>query len=73
MRTIRNAISELFGLIVEDGYVAIGALLALAAAYGLTRDGALGPVAIVGWILIVLTATALMGSLARAARLHRQG
>jgi hypothetical protein len=73
MRAIRNALSELFGLIVEDGYVAIGALLALAAAYGLTRDSLLGPVELVGWILILLTAAALMGSLVKAARRRRDG
>jgi hypothetical protein len=73
MRAIRNALSELFGLIVEDGYVAIGAIVALAAAYGLTRNSLLGPVELVGWILIVLTAAALMGSLVQAARRHRDG
>lgn len=65
MRAIRNALSELFGLIVEDGYVAIGAIVALGAAYGLTRNSLLGPVLLVGWILILLTAAALMGSLVK--------
>jgi apolipoprotein N-acyltransferase len=71
VRAIRNAVSELLGLVVEDGYVAIGALLALAVAYALTRDRFLGPVQLVGWILVALVAVALMGSLVRAARRHR--
>lgn len=68
MRTLRTALTELLGLVVEDGYVALGALLALGTAYGLTRDAVLGPVEVVGWMLVALTALALLGSLARAAR-----
>jgi hypothetical protein len=73
MRAIKNTLTELVGLVVEDGYVAVGAVTALIAAYALTRDRALGPREAVGWILVVLTAASLIGSLVRTARHHRAG
>jgi hypothetical protein len=67
MRQLTNAIKELVGLLVEDGFVAVGALLAIAAAYGLTRPSALGPTPVVGGVLFLLLVGALAASLSRAA------
>lgn len=70
MRALRTALAEVVGLVVEDGYVAVGAVLALLATYGMTREAVFGPRQQVGWALLVLSALALLGSVRRAARAH---
>lgn len=68
MRWILNAAKELVGLVIEDGFVAVGAVLAIAAGYVLTRSAAIGPEPVVGGLIFLLLAGALLGSLTRTAR-----
>lgn len=71
MTWLVNAVKELTGLLVEDGFVAIGAVLAIGAGYVLTRAGVIGPKPVVGALIFLLLAGALLGSLTRAARQAR--
>ena len=71
MRWVLDAAKELMGLIVEDGFVALGAVIAIAAGYVLTRAAVIGPRPAVGGLIFVLLAGALLASLTRAARQAR--
>gem|GEM_PF-6730623 len=68
MTALRHALKELVGLVVEDGFVAIGAILSIAVGYLLTRDAVLGPTVTVGVLIVVMLAASLGVSLVRAAR-----
>ena len=68
MQWLVNAVEEIVGLVVEDGFVAVGAAIAIAVGYVLTRDSVIGPEPIVGAIIFLLLAGALLASLVRAGR-----
>jgi hypothetical protein len=68
MRALRHAARELVGLVVEDGFVALGALVSIAIGYVLSRDAVLGPTVTVGVLIVAMLAASLGVSLVRAAR-----
>jgi hypothetical protein len=58
--------STLYGLLVDDGQLAIGAILALAITWGVaaaTGDGARG---LLGWLLLVMVLVLVVANLYRA-------
>ncbi len=71
-RAVAEAARELYGLVVEDGFVAIGALAAIAVCGLLTREGLLGPSLLAGIALFVLLAASLLGSLRREVKGRRR-
>lgn len=66
MRLLRNVWLELVSLLVDDGFLAIAALVAIAATWALTRDGAIGTSDLAGWILFMLLAGSVVISVRRA-------
>jgi hypothetical protein len=71
MTFVRAALAALYGLVVDDGFVAAGALLAIVTAFVLSRDSVLGPSVVVGFTLLALCAGSLAWSLVRSARTGR--
>lgn len=65
---MREVIAALVGLIVDDGLLAGGTVLAILAAYLLSRSSALGPAGLVGWLLFAGLVASLVASLRRAIR-----
>jgi membrane protein implicated in regulation of membrane protease activity len=65
-KVIMTAVREAFGLLVDDGAVAIGILLAVGASALLGAPGLLGSGDAVGWVLFALVWLALAVSLRRA-------
>jgi len=61
---------ELWSLIVDDGFLAIAALVAVAITWALTRDDLLGPVVLAGWLLLAMLAISLYVSVRRAIARH---
>lgn len=66
LRAVRTAGREAFGLLVDDGAVAVGILLAVGAAALLSASGLLGAGDAVGWALFALVWLTLAVSLHRA-------
>ena len=58
--------NKLWSLLVDDGFLAVAALAAIAAAYLLSRDAALGPVNAAGWILVGMIGVPTVISVRRA-------
>ncbi len=65
-RFVVTALKELWSLVVDDGFLAIAALVAIGVAYLLSRDGAFGPVNGVGWLLVAMIVASMLISLRRA-------
>ncbi|HEY7624476.1 MAG TPA: hypothetical protein VIA63_05575 [Candidatus Limnocylindria bacterium] len=63
--------STLFGLLVDDGQLAIGALAAMGIALALAYAGGERLQDVVGWILLVLVLALVIANLYRAGRLAR--
>jgi uncharacterized membrane protein (Fun14 family) len=63
----RSALENVVGLIVDDGLVVVGAILALVITWALSNADAV-PHVLVGIALFVLVAASLLASLLRAAR-----
>jgi hypothetical protein len=70
MNAIRIALSEFFGLFVDDGNLALYMVVLIAAITGLVKLGAVTPMD-AGGMLLVGTVIVLIESLARAVRKSR--
>ncbi|MDQ4011784.1 MAG: hypothetical protein M3228_14090 [Actinomycetota bacterium] len=66
LRAITAAGREAFGLLVDDGAVAVGILVAVGVAALLSISGLLGSDEVIGWALFMLVWLALAVSLRRA-------
>lgn len=66
---------EVWSLLVDDGLLAIAALVAIGVAYVLSRESVLGPVDAVGWALVGMIAASTVVSVRRAvaARVRSEG
>jgi hypothetical protein len=58
--------STVYGLLVDDGQLAIGALLALAITWTLANAGGESAQDVVGWVLLVLVLVLVVANLYRA-------
>lgn len=70
---LRETVDELWALIVDDGFLALAALAAVAATFLLSRESVLGPVDAVGWILVFAIVVAMVLSVRRGIRSKRSG
>lgn len=70
-RFLFTAVKELWSLIVDDGFLAIAALVAIGVAALLSRDEAFGPVNAVGWLLVAMIVGSMLVSLHRAIAARR--
>lgn len=61
----------LVGLLIEDGQLAIGALLALAITWALAASGGDAARQVLGWVLLVMVLVLVFANLYRAARVAR--
>jgi hypothetical protein len=64
------SVKELWSLLVDDGFLAVAALVAIGIAYGLSRDNVLGPANLVGWALVAMIVIAATVSVRRAVTTH---
>ena len=71
-QVVRVALAELWALVVDDGLLALAALGAVGVAYLLSRSDVLGPVDLVGWILVALVAGSVAASVWRAVGVRRR-
>jgi hypothetical protein len=62
----RGMWATLVGLLIEDGQLAIGALLALAITWGLATAGGDAAQQIVGWVLLAMVLVLVIANLYRA-------
>jgi hypothetical protein len=69
----RTIWSTLYGLLVDDGQLAIGALGALAITWALAALGGDGAHEVVGWVLLVLILVLVVANLYRAGAVVRAG
>ena len=58
--------SILVGLLIEDGQLAIGALLALVITWALATAGGASAQQVVGWVLLVMVLVLVVANLYRA-------
>ena len=58
--------SILVGLLIEDGQLAVGALLALAITWALATAGGASAQQVVGWVLLVMVLVLVVANLYRA-------
>jgi hypothetical protein len=65
--------STLYGLLVDDGQLAIGALLALAITWALANAGGDAAHDVVGWVLLVMVLALVVANLYRAGLVARAG
>lgn len=57
---------ELWSLIVDDGFLALAALIAVGVTFVVSREAGFGPTDAVGWILAAMLAAAMAISVRRA-------
>jgi hypothetical protein len=62
----RSIWATLVGLLIEDGQLAIGALLALAITWALANTGGETAHEVVGWVLLALVLVLVVANLYRA-------
>jgi hypothetical protein len=62
----RSIWSTLYGLLVDDGQLAIGALLALALTWALASAGGDEAQEVAGWVLLVMVLVLVVANLYRA-------
>ena len=62
----RSTWSTLVGLLIEDGQLAIGAILALAITWALATAGGDAAQQVVGWVLLVMVLGLVVANLYRA-------
>ncbi len=68
----RTSAKQIWSLLVDDGFLAIAALLAIGVAYLLSREALLGGGDPVGWILIGLIVVSMVVSVRRAIAEHER-
>lgn len=73
LKAVMTAGREAFNLLVDDGAVAIGILIAVGVAALLSSSGLLGAGDVIGWALFALVWLALAVSLRRARSRLRPG
>lgn len=73
LKAVMTAGREAFNLLVDDGAVAIGILIAVGVAALLSSSGLLGAGDVIGWVLFALVWLALAVSLRRARSRLRPG
>ncbi|MEK6224862.1 MAG: hypothetical protein AABM40_01055 [Chloroflexota bacterium] len=62
----RSIWSTLVGLLIEDGQLAIGAILALAITWALANAGGGSAQQVVGWVLLAMVLVLVVANLYRA-------
>jgi hypothetical protein len=62
----RTIWSTLYGLLVDDGQLATGALVALAITWALAYSGGATAQQVVGWVLLVMVLALVVANLYRA-------
>ena len=62
----RSIWSTLVGLLIEDGQLAIGAILALAITWALANAGGGSAQQVVGWVLLAMVLALVVANLYRA-------
>ena len=67
----RTIWSTLYGLLVDDGQLAIGAMVALAIAWAAAAAGGDGAQRIVGWALLAMVLVLVVANLYRAGLVAR--
>ena len=67
----KSAWSTIYGLLVDDGQLAIGALVALAITWALAAAGGDAAQQIVGWALLVMVLALVVANLYRAGLVAR--
>jgi hypothetical protein len=67
----RGIWSTLVGLLIEDGQLAIGALIALAITWALANGGGDSARQVVGWVLLVMVLLLVVANLYRAGLVAR--
>ena len=67
----RSIWSTLVGLLIEDGQLAIGALLALAITWALANAGGASAQQVAGWVLLVMVLVLVVANLYRAGLVAR--
>ena len=67
----RSIWSTIYGLLVDDGQLAVGALAALAVTWGLAYASGDGAHDLVGWVLLLLVLALVVANLYRAGRVAR--
>lgn len=72
MRRVRTLLAPLVGLVVDDGFLAVAALLAIAAVTALADERLLGTGDATGWVLVGLLALATTTSVLRAVAVARR-
>ena len=63
--------STLVGLLIEDGQLAIGALVALAITWTLANAGGASARGVVGWVLLVMVLMLIVANVYRAGLVAR--
>ncbi len=63
--------STLVGLLIEDGQLAIGALVALAITWALANAGGASARGVVGWVLLVMVLMLIVANVYRAGLVAR--
>lgn len=72
MKIVKALWDSLISLLVDDGFLAIAALVAIAATWLSTRAGLMGPVNAAGWTLFVLLSVSVVVSSRRAVKRHQE-
>jgi hypothetical protein len=67
----RSVWATLYGLLVDDGQLAIGALLALAITWALASAGGAAAEEVVGWLLLAMVLVLVVANLYRAGLVAR--
>lgn len=62
----RSIFSTLVGLLIEDGQLAIGAIIALAITWALATAGGGAAQQVVGWVLLAMVLALVVANLYRA-------
>lgn len=70
MKTLRFIWSELISLLVDDGFLAIAALLAIGITWVITREDFVGASNVAGWFLFLLLTASVVVSSRRAVKRH---
>jgi hypothetical protein len=70
MKLLRTIWEQLIGLLVDDGFLAIAALVAIALTWLLAREDLVGPSNATGWTLFVLLVVSVTVSCRRAVKRH---
>ena len=68
---LRGTVDQVIGLVIDDGFVAVGAVLALVLTGWLAANDTVVPLEALGVVLFAAVSLFLLGSIARAGRAAR--